>query len=65
MPKQKTRKAAAKRFRVTGSGKVVHEKVGMAHLLAHESSKLKRNRRGKSVLDDTATLRVKRMLAMK
>ena len=42
MPKLKTRKAAAKRFRATGSGKIVHRKAFKSHLLQHKSSARKR-----------------------
>lgn len=38
MPKLKTRKSAAKRFRVTGSGKIVHRKSNRNHLLQHKST---------------------------
>lgn len=44
--KLKTNKAAAKRFKITGSGKVMRYSANQRHLLAHESSKTKRNRRG-------------------
>ncbi|MBI1241240.1 MULTISPECIES: 50S ribosomal protein L35 [Nodulariaceae] len=43
MPKLKTRKAAAKRFRATGSGKIVRRKAFKSHLLEHKSSNKKRN----------------------
>lgn len=42
MPKLKTRKAAAKRFRATGSGKIVRRKAYKNHLLEHKSSARKR-----------------------
>lgn len=42
MPKLKTRKAAAKRFRATGSGKIVRRKAYKNHLLQHKSSERKR-----------------------
>ncbi|HLO88596.1 MAG TPA: 50S ribosomal protein L35 [Nostocaceae cyanobacterium] len=42
MPKLKTRKAAAKRFRVTGSGKIVRRKAFKNHLLQHKTSDKKR-----------------------
>jgi large subunit ribosomal protein L35 len=42
MPKLKTRKAAAKRFRVTGSGKVLRRKANKNHLLEHKSPTRKR-----------------------
>jgi large subunit ribosomal protein L35 len=38
MPKLKTRKAAAKRFRATGTGKIVRRKAFKNHLLEHKSS---------------------------
>jgi large subunit ribosomal protein L35 len=45
MPKLKTRKAAAKRFRATGSGKIVRRKAFGNHLLEHKSSNKKRGLR--------------------
>ncbi len=41
MPKMKTRKAAAKRFRLTGSGKIRRRKSNRNHLLQHKSSERK------------------------
>ncbi|NEP44330.1 MAG: 50S ribosomal protein L35 [Okeania sp. SIO2H7] len=38
MPKLKTRKAAARRFKVTGSGKFMRRKAYKSHLLQHKSS---------------------------
>lgn len=43
MPKLKTRKAAAKRFRATGTGKIVRRKASKNHLLEHKTSDKKRN----------------------
>ncbi|WP_017655471.1 50S ribosomal protein L35 [Fortiea contorta] len=43
MPKLKTRKAAAKRFRATGSGKIVRRKAFKNHLLEHKTSNKKRS----------------------
>jgi large subunit ribosomal protein L35 len=42
MPKLKTRKAAAKRFKATGSGKIVRRKAYKNHLLQHKTSTRKR-----------------------
>ena len=42
MPKMKTHKGAAKRFKRTGSGKVTRKKQGMGHLLSSKSRKRKR-----------------------
>jgi large subunit ribosomal protein L35 len=50
MPKLKTRKAAAKRFRATGSGKIVRRKAFKNHLLDHKSSERKRRRLSKLVI---------------
>lgn len=38
----KTKKAAAKRFKITATGKVTHYKAGRRHLLGHKSGKRKR-----------------------
>ncbi|MFN3927871.1 MAG: 50S ribosomal protein L35 [Pseudanabaenaceae cyanobacterium] len=38
MPKLKTRRAAAKRFRMTGSGQFVRRRAGKNHLLQHKPS---------------------------
>ncbi len=43
MPKQKTHKSTAKRFRVTGSGKVMRGKAFKSHILEKKSPKRKRN----------------------
>jgi large subunit ribosomal protein L35 len=52
MPKLKTRKAAAKRFRATGTGKIVRRKAFKNHLLQHKSSERKRRRLSHLVLVD-------------
>lgn len=49
MPKLKTRKAAAKRFRATGSGKIKRRKAYKSHLLEHKSS-TRKNRLSKPAL---------------
>ncbi len=40
--KIKTHKATAKRFRVTGSGKLMRTKIGKSHLRRHSSKRVKR-----------------------
>jgi large subunit ribosomal protein L35 len=45
MPKIKTHKATAKRFTLTGSGKLLRRKAGQDHFNARESGKVKRNKR--------------------
>lgn len=63
MPKMKTKKAAAKRFKVTGSGKVLRAKVGHSHLLSKKSSTRKRRLRRKEVVVSGEIKDVKRMLS--
>lgn len=60
--KQKTKKAAAKRFKVTGSGKVLRYKQGRRHLLAHISSKTKRNKEGAFEVSPSDMDKIKDML---
>ncbi len=45
MPKQKTHKGAAKRFKVTGTGKVVRHQAMHSHMLTSKTTKRKRNLR--------------------
>ena len=45
MPKLKTKKGAAKRFKVTESGKIKRKKAYRGHILTKKSSKRKRNLR--------------------
>lgn len=52
MPKLKTRKAAAKRFRATGTGKIVRRKAFKNHLLQHKSSDKKRRFSKMAVVDE-------------
>jgi large subunit ribosomal protein L35 len=44
MPKLKTKKSAAKRFRLTGSGKIRRRKAYKNHMLDHKSAEQKRRR---------------------
>jgi large subunit ribosomal protein L35 len=46
MPKQKTHSGAAKRFKITGSGKILFQRAGKRHLLEHKSSKTTRHLTG-------------------
>ncbi len=45
MPKQKTHKGAAKRFKITGTGKVVRHHAMHSHMLTSKTTKRKRNLR--------------------
>lgn len=61
MPKLKTKKAAAKRFSVTGTGKLKRNHSFKRHLLFNKPKKMKRQARG-SVLIDAANKFVKKFL---
>ena len=43
MPKMKTHRGTAKRFRVTGSGKIMRSKAYTSHIMTKKSQKRKRN----------------------
>ncbi|MEX0875228.1 MAG: 50S ribosomal protein L35 [Actinomycetota bacterium] len=62
MPKQKTNRAAAKRFRVTGAGKIMHRKAWGSHLFKSKTRarqiRLKRN----AVVADQDHARARRLL---
>ena len=62
MPKLKTRKAAAKRFRATGSGKIVRRKPFKSHLLEHKTSGKKRNLSKMAVVNERDEENVRLML---
>jgi large subunit ribosomal protein L35 len=62
MPKLKTRKAAAKRFRATGSGKFVRRRAFHNHLLDHKSPKRKRYLGTMAVVDERDSGNVSLML---
>lgn len=62
MPKHKTNKSAAKRFKKTAGGKLKYSKAGRGHLQTSKSRKRKRSLRKKAVLSATETKRIKNML---
>jgi len=62
MPKLKTNSGAKKRFKLSKSGKVIRAKGFKSHLLESKSSKRKRGLRGTTVVSESETRRVKRMM---
>jgi len=62
MPKIKTKKAAAKRFSKTGSGKLKRMKAGKQHILTKKSTKVKRNLRQSTIMDKTNEKNIKKLL---
>ena len=53
MPKMKTNRAAAKRFKKTGSGNLKRNKAYRRHILTKKSAKTKRNLRQATITDAT------------
>ena len=62
MPKMKSNRGAAKRFRVTASGKVKRHSAYHSHILTKKSAKRKRNLRKESMVDSADAARVKKMI---
>ena len=62
MPKMKTKKSAAKRFKITGSGKVVHQKCGNRHNSTKKSQGRKRRLRKKTTISSAMNRRTKIMI---
>jgi large subunit ribosomal protein L35 len=63
MPKIKTYKAAAKRFKYTGSGKLMRTKIGKSHLRRKKSKRVKRMFDETFEVTDSATKKRVRKLA--
>ena len=62
MPKLKTRKAAAKRFKATGTGKFLRRRAFLNHLLYHKSPKRKRHLGTMALVDERDADNVRAML---
>jgi len=62
MPKMKTSKAAAKRFKLTGTGKLKRSKAYKQHILTKKSAKTKRNLRKAAITDSTNVKNMKKIL---
>ncbi|HEV2930731.1 MAG TPA: 50S ribosomal protein L35 [Propionibacteriaceae bacterium] len=62
MPKMKTHSGAKKRFRFTGSGKLMHRKAGKMHLNEHKPSTRTRRLDGDAVMQPADAAKAKRLL---
>ncbi len=62
MPKMKTHKGAAKRFRVTGGGKLMREKAFKSHILTKKNAKRKRRLGTDGEVAASDSRKVKRLL---
>ncbi len=62
MPKNKTHSGASKRFRVSGGGKLLHERANRRHLFEKKPSTRTRRLEGTVVVDGSDRKRVRRLL---
>ena len=62
MPKQKTSRAAAKRFKKTGTGQLKRMKAYKSHILTKKTTKRKRNLRKATLVDDTNVKTMKKIM---
>ena len=62
MPKMKSHRGAAKRFRLTGTGKVVRQKANRRHLLEHKPTKRTRRLEGRTEVSANDKPRIKKLL---
>lgn len=65
MPKMKTHRGTSKRFRVTGSGKIMRAKAYKSHILTKKSQKRKRGFRQETELSKADTKTVARNLGLR
>ena len=64
MPKIRTKRAAAKRFKLTGNKKIKRSKAYASHILTKKTTKRKRNLRKACLVHETQVSRVKQMLGI-
>lgn len=62
MPKMKTNRGAAKRFKITGTGKILRNKAFSSHILTKKSAKKKRNLRKPTVVDSANRKQIGRLI---
>jgi len=62
MPKMKTNRGAAKRFKLSGSGKVMRRKAFASHILTKKSTKRKRGLRLGDVVDSANIKAVRKLM---
>lgn len=62
MPKMKTHRGAAKRFKLTGGGKIVRRQAGVSHLLEHKPGQRRRRQQREAEVSKADLRRVRKML---
>lgn len=65
MSKMKTHRGAAKRFKVTGSGKIRFNKAGRRHILSKKTTKIKRKTRSAGTIVDAEKHLIRRLIPYK
>lgn len=62
MPKMKTHRGAAKRFKITGKGKIKRSKANKSHIMTGKPAKRTRRLRKGGIVDETQVKTLKKML---
>jgi len=62
MPKMKTNRGAAKRFKISASGKILRAKAFTSHILTKKSTKRKRNLRKGTEVDATNVKTIRKLI---
>jgi len=62
MPKIKTNRGAAKRFKLTKTGKAKHKKTSLRHYLSHKSPRRKRHLRAAGTLNEAESAKIRRLM---
>ena len=62
MPKMKTKKSAAKRYSLTGTGKIKYKKMNLRHILTKRSPKRKMNLRHAGILSEDQTKKIRKQM---
>jgi len=62
MPKMKTKKSAAKRYTLTGTGKVKYKKMNLRHILTKRSPKRKRQLRHAGILAECESGKIRKQM---
>ena len=62
MPKMKSKRSAAKKFSLTGTGKVKYKKMNLRHILTKKAAKRKRQLRSSGIMSEADAARVRKQL---
>ena len=62
MPKMKSKRSAAKKFSLTGTGKVKYKKMNIRHILTKKTTKRKRNLRHSGILSEADSAKVRKQM---